>query len=696
MPVNMIWSSEIREVEKLYDSIKGQFPYIDKELEHLIKTEDPNVILLYSRRCLEVIITDLCESELNRPRKTEPLQGIIDKLKKGDVVPEYIATSMNGLNSLSNYGTHPKDFDPEQVKPVLNNLSTIIKWYLKYKSIKGISDSKEKEEVKQEVRIGKQEKTALISKYKLLSGVIIIVICIILAVLAFPKIFHTGKNKVAKDPDGRISIAVTAFESNTNDTTLNWLIKGIPELIRNNLTGSEELSVQNSQTMFELYQNMGQTQNASIGPSLSREAAIKLKTGTYITGSFQKFGNNILTYIKLVDTKSDELLWTGSIEGNLDKYKYLADSLSAQLKDFLEIKVIRQKAGQEYNDANTNSPEALKKYVEGMQLMINGNFQSAARSFEESYRSDTTFTLAALYASMVFSYDYNYVPTIKWTKIAYRDKKRLPYYYQLWIESGVQCNITKNCDSVLYYNYLLAQSDIKSRLFWMDIGYNYLFLEQNQKAVEAFKKVENISTEWGGDWKFINYYIYFGLACHKAGIHDKEAMVYKTGLKLFPDNMGIIYYQARCAIATGDTSKATGLINKLVKIANEQNWPESSIETGYGDLFAAANSLDKAEQHYRIALKLDPNNYSLINTVAYFFIKNDRNVDEAEELVKRSLQIKPGNIIALHIQGLVWYKRGKYEDALNIMEQAYAKYTVWTVPLFNDIKKVKKALANQK
>ena len=42
---------------------------------------------------------------------------------------------MHGLNDLSTYGTHPKDFDPEQVKPVLNNLSTIIKWYLKYKEI---------------------------------------------------------------------------------------------------------------------------------------------------------------------------------------------------------------------------------------------------------------------------------------------------------------------------------------------------------------------------------------------------------------------------------------------------------------------------------------------------------------------------------------------------------------------------------
>jgi dienelactone hydrolase len=130
-----IWSAEIKELERLCASFKGQLPELEKELEQLIKFDDPNVILLYSRRCLEVILTNLCECELKRPRGTEPLKGIIDKLHKEHKVPDHIATSMHGLNDLSTYGTHPKDFDPEQVKPVLINLDIIIKWYLKYKGI---------------------------------------------------------------------------------------------------------------------------------------------------------------------------------------------------------------------------------------------------------------------------------------------------------------------------------------------------------------------------------------------------------------------------------------------------------------------------------------------------------------------------------------------------------------------------------
>ncbi len=90
-----IWSTEIKELEILYDSFKGQFPDLGKELERLIKADDENMILLYSRRCLEVIINDLCECELKRPRKTEPLKGIIDKLNKEEKVPSNIITSMD-------------------------------------------------------------------------------------------------------------------------------------------------------------------------------------------------------------------------------------------------------------------------------------------------------------------------------------------------------------------------------------------------------------------------------------------------------------------------------------------------------------------------------------------------------------------------------------------------------------------------
>jgi dienelactone hydrolase len=178
-----IWSVEIKELEKLYESLKGQLPELEKELEQLIETKDANVVMLYSRRCLEVIITDLCEFELKRPRKTEPLKGIIDKLHKEGKVPSHIITSMHGLNDLSTYGTHPKDFDPEQVKPVLVNLDIIIKWYLKYKGFQ--IPGKPKPEVHPDnIKLGKGRKFSLSIKPGILIPGIMVTI-VILGTLIF-------------------------------------------------------------------------------------------------------------------------------------------------------------------------------------------------------------------------------------------------------------------------------------------------------------------------------------------------------------------------------------------------------------------------------------------------------------------------------------------------------------------------------
>ncbi|MBA7522906.1 hypothetical protein ES705_15026 [subsurface metagenome] len=103
-----VWSAEIKELQNLHESLKGQLPDLEKELGKLVGADDENMVLIYARRCLEVIITDLCECELKRPRKTEPLKGIIDKLNQEEKVPSHIIASMHSLNSLSTFGDDPE------------------------------------------------------------------------------------------------------------------------------------------------------------------------------------------------------------------------------------------------------------------------------------------------------------------------------------------------------------------------------------------------------------------------------------------------------------------------------------------------------------------------------------------------------------------------------------------------------------
>ena len=240
-----IWSAEIKELEKLFESLKGRLPDLEKELERLIKADDENMVLLYSRRCLEVIITDLCECELKRPRKTEPLKGIIDKLHKEEKVPSHIITSMHGLNELSAYGAHPKDFDSEQIKPVLVNFDIIIKWYLKCKETGTDIKAKPVEVIKQKIRSTEDVKKNITISRKRLAGLLgglISIIAVVFAVLYFSKIIGGGKpiKEIEK------SIAVLPFENMSNDPEQEDFCDGIMQEILNHLFMIEGLSLPSS------------------------------------------------------------------------------------------------------------------------------------------------------------------------------------------------------------------------------------------------------------------------------------------------------------------------------------------------------------------------------------------------------------------------------------------------------------------
>ena len=529
-------------------------------------------------------------------------------------------------------------------------------------------------------------------RYSVLGTAILLVV---LAVVLVPKLFKG--NNIIKDPSGKISIAVNNFNDNSADTSLANLKIAIPDILRNDLGNSEELLVQNSQTMFELYQSMGQSQQATILPSVSRDVALKLKTGTFLTGSFQRIGDTLLILAELNDTKEGSVLWSGKVKGMKDQYPSLALSLSGQLKNFLEIKALRQQISAEFTEAFTYSTEAYRKYIEGLQYMMKLNWPAALRSFHDAYAIDTTFSLAAFYSAYLYCYsDFDNEQMANWTQKAYKARGKLPYELRCWIEMWETCQFDGDLDDIIKSCDVLEFSESRSRYFWWDLGVTYESCDVFDKAVKAFEKVEEITKEWGEEWKYADYYWRYGWALHNVGLHDKEAEIYKKGLNLFPDNIYILGYQLICPVSRGDANKESRLLTIFLKRARVLKFTESFTEKILGDIYAAANSLDKAEEHYRNALKLDPNNYLRMNTLALFLIRKKNNVDEADYLSGKVLEIQPENLTALWIKGLVCYEHGKYKEALEMIQHSRdLQKFLWDTDREKDLKKVRQALARQ-
>ncbi len=301
-----IWSSEINELEKLYESFKGQLPELGKELERLIKTDDENIILVYARRCLEVIITDLCECELKRPRKTEPLQGIIDKLLKEEKVPSNIIASMHGLNELSTFGAHPKDFDPKQIRTTLINLETIIEWYLKHRKSGSVITVRPDEEIGQETKSTTKIRKSTIIPKKWLFGMISAIIAVfvtVFVVLYFSKIIGDGKHTKELDK----SIAVIPFYNLSGDLAQDFMCQGLTNEIISHL-----FKIKSFDKVVSFSTSLTYLGNKKKPPEIADE----LKVNYILEGSYKKAGDQIKVTAQLIEAKKDRHIWLHEYDGS--------------------------------------------------------------------------------------------------------------------------------------------------------------------------------------------------------------------------------------------------------------------------------------------------------------------------------------------------------------------------------------------
>ncbi len=384
-----IWTSEIKEIENLYESLKGQLPDLEKELEQLIQTTDVNVIMLYSRRCLEVIITDLCECELKRPRKTEPLKGIIDKLHKEEKVPSNIITSMDHLNSLSAYGAHPKDYDPEQVKPVLNNLSTIIKWYFKFKESGTDVKAKPAEETRQKIKSTENVKKDITISRKRLAGILggsIGIVASVFAVLYFSN--NIGSSKQTKGIEK--SVAVLPFENDSPDSENQHFIDGTMEAILDNLCKVANLIVK-SRTSVEQYRSTTKSV-----PEIAKE----LNVNYILEGSGQKYGDEIRLTVILIDAINDKHIWSSPYDRNIkDIFKIqseIAQAVASEIKAIItaDEKELIEKIPTGNMTAYNLYLKANKYQKEYGKTHDLNSYQTAVSLYRASLKMDSSFAKA--------------------------------------------------------------------------------------------------------------------------------------------------------------------------------------------------------------------------------------------------------------------------------------------------------------
>jgi tetratricopeptide (TPR) repeat protein len=373
------------------------------------------------------------------------------------------------------------------------------------------------------------------------------------------------------------------------------------------------------------------------------------------------------------------------------------DSLSILTKNYLVITLLGKELSREFqNPKITLSPDAYRYYVYGNRSFYNRDFPTACKMLQEAIREDSNFIEAMGLLSYAYINQSLYEDAKKWCLIRRSKLQEMslntdpdPLYSGLFEEPKATINI---------YKLLLINDKQNPRNYFM-IGTRYVSLKQYDKAIPYFEKQLEIYKDLRSKPRWVTSYTSLGSAYHKMGLYRKENKLYKKAEKDFPDNPDLILREAVLALSEGKTEAANNYIEKYLSICKESSASEASLTIDLAGIYSEAGILDKAEEFYRKAKSLEPEVAESTNTLAYFLIENDRNIDEGLDLVEKALQPNPDNYKYLHTKGWGLYKQGKYQEALDTLQKSWdlrREKAIYNHEAFLHLEEAKKAATGMK
>ena len=542
------------------------------------------------------------------------------------------------------------------------------------------------------------------NRRKLRTGdVIIIVLIVVVGILVYPKLFKKDKFKGIRDADGRISLAVMPFQNMTYDSLYSGMELGLQNLIITKLSNSDELTVRQSQTMYDILESTKQLNYASITPTIASEIAVKLKANTVILGSIHKAGNSLRITVNLLDSGTENIYKSFEIDGDSeDNFFSITDSLASLIKNHLEIKVLELDVGQETRlHAITGSAEAYSYFSKGMNKFYAQDYQTASYFFNRALELDPDFFGAAFF--QIPSYELmGMLPEARQLTNKYYNNIDLYTDGQQIIIKFWKNYLDKNQPETIKYAKLRLEEDPMDRIMWYVLGINYYRGNQFSDAINAFDKALEIDKSWGGGWNWVWIYVHAGGAYHETAQHSKENDTYELGLNILPDNPEIIAQQAICALSLGDTVKASNYIANYRSIRESEGLKDYWINFYIGLLYVGANKFEIAIDYYQDLIAHDSQDNQdpwCEWQLAYLLIDNEVDVKEGLRLIDESFEKNSGYAYLLanlhHAKGWGLFKLGEDTLALEHLLKGWELRPYFDYDHFLQIKEVEKALNNQ-
>lgn len=399
----------------------------------------------------------------------------------------------------------------------------------------------------------------------------------------------------------------------------------------------------------------------------------------------------------MIDSKSNEVFKSFQIDGPPAKILNLIDSLSRVIRNFLIISKIEKETPVDFQAQNllsTNSPEAVRFFIYGQKAFLQRDNKTAVAMFSRALEIDSNYTAAAI--MLPFAYrNQGLVPEAKKLCLKiYKKRDQVGILFKVYLDWLYSVYFETPRESIKYLQQLHDLDD-KAPFFNDGLCIYYNRLHQYERSFPAGEKTMEIYKQWGINPSSVWTYTNLGLAYHQTGQYIKEKKLYKSAEKVFPDNTELLSRIAVLYLSTGDTSEAKSYLEKYIKICRDNRTTERDLKSSLGSIYSEAGIMDRAEEYYQQALSLDPANSYLVYLLSSFLIDNEIDTDKGLALAEKGLESDPDNYLLLDTKGWGFYKLGKYQDALTLLEKSDSLKQVYDYNIESHLESARKAVADQ-